>query len=130
MKNKLIIFYAVTLLCAPGAWAQEAMTSNSVPVIEPQALEVMVPNVGNKFCPVSKKEIGSVGEPVQIEHNGKMYNLCCPMCVKDFQSDPDKYSKIADDEVAQSQGSMMEDKGAMMDQGQGEQQMPPAAQGY
>ena len=106
------------------------MASNSVPVIEPQALEVMVPNVGNKFCPVSKKEIGSVGEPVQIEHNGKMYNLCCPMCVKDFQSDPDKYSKIADDEVAQSQGSMMEDKGAMMDQGQGEQQMPPAAQGY
>ena len=60
--------------------------------------------VGNKICPVSgeKIEVGTGMEAMTVEHNGKIYNLCCGMCVKDFQSDPDKYSKIADDEVAQA----------------------------
>ncbi|MBF0503842.1 MAG: TRASH domain-containing protein [Candidatus Omnitrophica bacterium] len=37
--------------------------------------------------------------PVKFEYNGKIYNLCCPMCIKDFKTDPEKYSKIAEDEV-------------------------------
>jgi YHS domain-containing protein len=58
--------------------------------------------VGNKVCPVSGEKIeeGAMGGPVQYEYNGKIYNLCCAMCVKDFKKDPEKYSKIADDEVA------------------------------
>ncbi len=62
--------------------------------------------VGNKHCPVSGDEIpapgqkGSMGEAVKYEYNGKIYNLCCTMCVKDFKKNPEKYSKIADDEAA------------------------------
>src|SRR5690242_9830303 len=56
--------------------------------------------VGNKICPVSGEEVGKMGEAVKYEYKGKIYNLCCNMCIKDFSQDPDKYSKIADDEVA------------------------------
>ena len=62
--------------------------------------------VGNKICPVSGEKIpapgekGEMGEAVQYEYNGKIYNLCCPMCIKDFKKNPEKYSKIAEDEVA------------------------------
>lgn len=56
--------------------------------------------VGNKICPVSGEEVGGMGEVVKYEHNGKIYNLCCAMCAKNFKKDPEKYSKIADDEVA------------------------------
>ena len=63
--------------------------------------------VGNKFCPVSGDKIpvpgekGTMGdEPVKYEYNGKIYNLCCQMCIKDFKKNPEKYSKIAEDEVA------------------------------
>ena len=59
--------------------------------------------VGNKICPVSGEKIvkkTDMGGPVKIEHNGKMYGLCCPMCIKDFKKDPDKYAAIADKEVA------------------------------
>ena len=63
--------------------------------------------VGNKICPVSGDKIPAPGEkgtmgdePVKYEYNGKIYNLCCQMCVKDFKKNPEKYSKIADDEVA------------------------------
>ena len=62
-------------------------------------------DVNNKFCPVSgeKIKVDDMGGPVTMEHNGKLYHLCCSMCIKDFKKDPDKYSKIADDEVAKAQ---------------------------
>ena len=59
--------------------------------------EAMLAMVDNKFCPVSKEAIDNKDEMVQVEHNGKMYNLCCKMCMKDFNKDPDKYSKMIDD---------------------------------
>lgn len=60
-------------------------------------------DVGNKICPVSREKIpepgekNAMGEAVKYEYNGKIYNLCCPMCVKDFKKDPEKYSQTAED---------------------------------
>lgn len=67
----------------------------------PKAVEI-----GNKVCPVSGNKIpvagekGDMGEAVRYEYNGKIYNLCCKMCVKDFKRNPEKYSKIAEEGVA------------------------------
>jgi YHS domain-containing protein len=63
--------------------------------------------VGNKVCPVSGEAIDSDSgmAAVQVEHNGKLYNLCCAMCEGDFKADPAKYSKIADDEVAKEKAN-------------------------
>ncbi|MCB9757003.1 MAG: TRASH domain-containing protein [Candidatus Omnitrophica bacterium] len=64
--------------------------------------------VGNKICPVSGEKIpapgekGEMGEAVKYEYNGKIYNLCCPMCVKDFKKNPEKYSAIAEKEVKEA----------------------------
>jgi YHS domain-containing protein len=64
-------------------------------------------NVGNKVCPVSGEPIdpSSGMEAVTVEHNGKIYNLCCAGCEDKFKSDPEKYSKIAEDEAVQKTGS-------------------------
>jgi YHS domain-containing protein len=43
-----------------------------------------------------------MGEAVKYEYNGKIYNLCCPMCVKDFKKNPEKYSAIAEKEVKEA----------------------------
>lgn len=56
--------------------------------------------VGNKICPVSKEKVGQMGKIITHEYNGKIYNLCCAMCAKDFKKDPEKYSKIAEEEAA------------------------------
>jgi len=56
--------------------------------------------VANKMCPVSGEKIGEMGKAVDVEYNGKKYHLCCSMCQKDFNKDPEKFSKVADDEVA------------------------------
>jgi YHS domain-containing protein len=58
--------------------------------------------VGNKICPVSGGPVaGSMGDkPVQYVYKGKIYNLCCPGCLEEFKKNPEKYSKIAEDEAA------------------------------
>lgn len=49
-------------------------------------------NVNNKICPVSEDVVGgAMGKPYPMEHDGKIYNLCCKMCAKDFKKDPDQY---------------------------------------
>ncbi len=46
--------------------------------------------VGNKICPVSGEKVVA-GHEGKIEYQGKVYNLCCQMCEKDFNKDPQKY---------------------------------------
>ena len=128
MKSKLTILTITVLLLLSGSVfaneGKEGMTVNKnemmgqqgtmmyqgIPKADTKAVEV-----GNKICPVSGDKIPAPGEkgtmgdePVKYEYNGKIYNLCCPMCIKDFKKNPEKYSKIAEDEVAKEK--MMEQK--------------------
>lgn len=65
-----------------------------------QAQAPVAIEVGNTKCPVSGQEVGKADEVVKHEYKGKIYNLCCLMCKKDFAADPEKFVKIAEDEVA------------------------------
>ena len=60
-------------------------------------------HVNNKICPVSGEGVYEMGDPVQYEYNGKIYNFCCKMCLKDFKKDPEKFSKIAEEEAKNNQ---------------------------
>lgn len=60
--------------------------------------EEEIVKVGNKICPVSGEKVGEMGDVVQAKYNGKLYNLCCQMCKKDFIKNPEKYSSIAEAE--------------------------------
>ena len=56
--------------------------------------------VGNKICPVSGEKI-VMEKKDTVEYNGKIYNLCCSMCKKDFEKDPEKYiQKLKDMEAS------------------------------
>ncbi|MBP9854801.1 MAG: TRASH domain-containing protein [Candidatus Omnitrophica bacterium] len=95
MRNTFVIVGMVlgfTLMVTPVR-AQNDSGANVV-AEKTQAVEV-----GNKICPVGGEKVGEMGEAIKHEYNGKIYNLCCPMCIKDFKKDPEKYSKIADEEV-------------------------------
>ena len=73
-------------------------------------------NVGNTVCPVSGQKVGEMGDVVEVEYDGKVYNLCCSMCKKDFLKNPEKYSKIAEEQAAQTSES---EKGHGHMQGEG-----------
>lgn len=42
-------------------------------------------------CVVSDEELGSMGEPIVKEHNGKTVKFCCKSCLPKFDADPEKY---------------------------------------
>jgi YHS domain-containing protein len=81
--------------------------------------------VGNKICPVSGEKVDATSgmKPVTYEYNGKVYNLCCPGCVGKFKADPEKYSKIADQEV-------MKDKEQATDKSMGDMPMGDMPMGH
>jgi len=101
MKTTTAVLAVMTLVMAGGL----------MPVIASES-------VGNKICPVGGEAVGTMGEAVDVEYNGKIYKLCCAMCVRDFNKDPEKYSKIADAEVAAGveDGAMMDADDDAMDQ--------------
>ena len=52
--------------------------------------------VGNKICPIEGGKIAKEGG-VKVEHEGKIYNLCCSGCIEEFKKNPEKYIKIAEE---------------------------------
>lgn len=44
------------------------------------------------ICPVSGEELGSMGEPIVMKHEGKEVKLCCKSCIKKFEADPATYA--------------------------------------
>ena len=91
MKKITILTMGIILLTMGLAFAQQSADpgqSIAQPIV-----------VGNKHCPVSGGEVGRMGAPITYEYNGKVYNLCCPGCIKSFKNNPEKYSKIAQDDI-------------------------------
>ena len=131
MKTKLIVLSLTVLLASSHyVFANEdnehhmtdgtVMNDKDMSKGQMDSQSTKAVEVGNKICPVSGDKIPAPGEkgtmgdePVKYEYNGKIYNLCCLMCIKDFKKNPEKYSKIAEDEVAKEK--MMEQKEGQKD---------------
>src|SRR3989338_3683058 len=102
MRLKFVILTTAILLGSSGyavvhgeegRMEQGSMTeSEATDVFSPDAVEV-----GNKICPISGKVVDLMGEGIKYEYNGKIYNFCCKMCLKDFKQDPEKYGRIAEE---------------------------------
>jgi len=94
MNKVIALVLGCVLLAMPLAFAQQTPPAAGA---KTQAVEV-----GNKICPVLGNPVagGGVGDAaVKYEWHGKIYNFCCPMCIEEFKKDPEKYSKIAENEV-------------------------------
>ncbi len=83
-----------------GVLLSVGMMTNVAFAQMPADAKAAMVQVDNKICPVSGEKVGEMGDAVSIEHNGKMYHLCCTMCKKDFKANPDKFAKIAEDNAA------------------------------
>ncbi len=42
-------------------------------------------------CIVSENELGSMGKPLAIVHEGQTIKFCCKPCIKKFNRQPEKY---------------------------------------
>jgi hypothetical protein len=46
-------------------------------------------------CVVSGEALGSMGDPITVEHGEHKIKLCCDGCTEDFDADPEKYIALA-----------------------------------
>ncbi|MCC6579265.1 MAG: hypothetical protein IT440_02405 [Phycisphaeraceae bacterium] len=54
-------------------------------------------------CIVSDEELGTMGDPVVLQYEGREIRFCCEHCVPDFKKDPQKYlKKLAEAKKASS----------------------------
>ena len=86
MKTKFnIAILAAVLLGSTIAFADSA-TPKGVPKDYPL-----------KKCVVSDEALGEHGKVVKVSNGGTDVYLCCKSCVKDFDKDPQKYTKMVKD---------------------------------
>jgi YHS domain-containing protein len=50
-----------------------------------------------KTCPVTGKNLGSMGEPAEVILAGRLIRLCCPPCERQLRADPVAYLAEIDD---------------------------------
>jgi YHS domain-containing protein len=50
-----------------------------------------------KTCVVSGEELGTMGKPYVLNHEGREVQFCCKSCLPKFQKDPAKYLKKLDE---------------------------------
>ncbi len=107
MKKILLISTVMTLAMSGISVFSEGnhdhMKHDNDPMMETQKSDM--PNVGNTICPVSDEEIDAMGATHTVEYEGKVYNLCCKMCAKDFKKDPEMYIEKVKQELAAAKSS-------------------------
>jgi hypothetical protein len=54
-------------------------------------------------CPVSNQKMGSMGQPVLVEYNGREVRLCCKGCVKSFEAKPEETLQKVDQQLIEDQ---------------------------
>jgi YHS domain-containing protein len=96
-----VIVVCALFVVAGVVTAQEESKTETAPsaVTVTEVTPEAAVNVGNKVCPVTGDKIAELGKDT-VEYEGKIYNMCCPMCKDKFLADPAKYIAIVDQELA------------------------------
>lgn len=103
MMKKIFVFLSVAMLLVISriSFAEEPPQADAV---TQGAIEL-----NNKICPVSGEEIDEKTK-VTYEHEGKIYNFCCQMCIDEFKKDPQKYiDKVKEELKGDSQKETKEE---------------------
>ena len=80
MLNTKLLTSALALTVAAGL----AFAAPTTQPVKPYPL---------KTCIVTDEELGDMGEPDVIQHEGQEVKFCCGGCTKKFKKDPAKYLK-------------------------------------
>src|SRR5690606_24781003 len=88
MKLRYAMWMVAGLIALGGAgWVQ----AEEVPTTQP------ADNYPLTVCIVSGGELGSMGDPIVIQHEGRTVKFCCEHCVGSFKKNPQKYLKKLDE---------------------------------
>jgi len=84
MKSPILVALLTTCLLASCASTGSDSNSSATSAggVKPYPLDI---------CIVTDNELGSMGDPISLIHEGQEVKFCCRPCVKKFQRDPQRY---------------------------------------
>ncbi len=86
MKMKLNLLALSVLVAAASMLSVSCATTNSDSGVTAGAKPYTADT-----CIVTDNELGSMGDPVTLVHEGQQVKFCCKACVSKFKANPDKY---------------------------------------
>ena len=92
MKTIPSILAIVSIALLTASCGEKTETTVEAPAVE--ATADTTETYPMTTCPVSGEELGSMGDPVIVEHEGTTVKLCCKSCIEDFNADPEKYTAM------------------------------------
>jgi hypothetical protein len=61
-----------------------------------------------KTCVVGGESLGSMGDPVEFVHEGRLVQFCCEGCIDDFKKDSTKYLAKLDEALTEAASTATE----------------------
>ena len=55
------------------------------------------------FCPVTGEKLGSMGDAVAYDYEGREIKFCCSACIESFEAEPAKYIALVDEAIIEQQ---------------------------
>jgi YHS domain-containing protein len=101
MRIKTLILLAVSVVFAVallGCGAEQTQTET--PATQAEAQPATAEAYPIDFCVVSGEKLGSMGDPVEYNYNGRMVKFCCGGCIETFESAPAMYIAKLDSAAA------------------------------
>lgn len=99
MKTTPSILAIASIALLTASCGEKTETTVETPAVETTATNA--DTYPMTTCPVSGEELGSMGEPVSIVHEGQTIKFCCDNCVPKFKKDPEKYMAKLKEEAAE-----------------------------
>src|SRR5208283_1492686 len=92
--------YVNAVLRAPLGKYGEIGTPQEPKIGEQHKIEAVAGAYPLDYCVVTGAKLGSMGDPVTYQYEGRTIKFCCPACPDKFKQDPQKYLKLIDEAAA------------------------------
>lgn len=89
--NTIIEGRLVRTCCKKCARKAEETSAEIIAKLDAQAIAAQMANYPMVKCIISDEELGGMGEPLDMIHEGRLVRLCCEGCVKSFKKDAERY---------------------------------------
>jgi YHS domain-containing protein len=102
MKILLSLITITTLLIGGLALAEEPVMKLDMKMADSE-MKMPASSYPIDFCVVSGEKLGSMGDPIKYQHEGREVQFCCGGCIASFEKDPAKYLAALDVAIVKAQ---------------------------
>jgi hypothetical protein len=91
------------LCCGKCAAKFKKNPTTTIDKIDKAVVKAQLASYPLKTCAVSGKDLGSMGEPINMVHGTRLVRLCCKGCVKKYEASPDMFVEAVNKELIKTQ---------------------------